>query len=79
MKNQVTSYVLIRYQFPKTIAIKARREIPYEFKLASRLLLDEMVFEFNKHRLEEQINDAIDQQDIEQFNALSKQYAKYVK
>ncbi|GAA0471060.1 IDEAL domain-containing protein [Alkalibacillus silvisoli] len=79
MKNQVTSYVLIRYQFPKTIAIKARREVPYEFKLASRLLLDEMVFNFNKGLLEERINEAIDKQDIEQFKKLSKQYAKYVK
>ncbi|WP_279402013.1 hypothetical protein [Piscibacillus salipiscarius] len=43
MKKQVTSYVLIKYQFPKRVAIKAKREVPYEIKLAARLVLDELV------------------------------------
>ncbi|SEP79817.1 IDEAL domain-containing protein [Piscibacillus halophilus] len=78
MKKQVTSYVLIRYQFPKRVAIKAKREVPYEIKLAARLVLDELVFMWNKNALEEQINLAIDQEDYDAFNELSKKYAKYL-
>ncbi|MET3683536.1 uncharacterized protein YpiB (UPF0302 family) [Alkalibacillus flavidus] len=79
MKKQVTSYVLVKYQFPKDVAVKARRDIPYEVKLASRLFLDELVYTFNKQRLEEQINHALDQGDVETFLGLSQEYGKYVK
>ncbi|MFD2639289.1 IDEAL domain-containing protein [Piscibacillus salipiscarius] len=78
MKKQVTSYVLIKYQFPKRVAIKAKREVPYEIKLAARLVLDELVFMWNKNALEEQINTAIDQGDQRAFDELSKKYAKYL-
>ncbi|RPF50148.1 IDEAL domain-containing protein [Aquisalibacillus elongatus] len=78
MKKQVTSYVLIRYQFPKRVAIKAKREVPYDIKLAARLVLDELVFMWNKNALEEQINIAIDQDDQQTFHELSKRYAKYL-
>ncbi|TFB22111.1 IDEAL domain-containing protein [Filobacillus milosensis] len=79
MKKQVTSYVLIRYQFPKRVAIKAKKEVPYEIKLAARLVLDELVFKWNKDALEEQINQAIDQKDYQAFDTLSKKYTKYLK
>ncbi|MGM8214759.1 IDEAL domain-containing protein [Bacillaceae bacterium W0354] len=78
MKKQGTSYVLIKYQFPKRIAIRARREVPYEFRLAARLVLDELIFNKNKQTLEQQINEAIDHNDTKTFHALSKLYAKYL-
>ncbi|GEL78847.1 IDEAL domain-containing protein [Tenuibacillus multivorans] len=79
MKKQVTSYVLIKYQFPKRVAIKAKREIPYEIKLAARLVLDELVFKWNKNTLEKKINKAIDEEDYQAFDKLSKEYTKYLK
>lgn len=78
MKKQGTSYVLIKYQFPKKIAIRARREVPYEFRLVARLVLDELIFNQNKQTLERQINEAIDQNDTKRFYELSKQYSKYL-
>ncbi|WP_188207041.1 IDEAL domain-containing protein [Alkalibacillus aidingensis] len=78
MKKQVTSYVLVKYRFPKSIVIKARRDVPYEFKLTSRLILDEIMFKWNKQVLEDKINEAIDQQNIDDFDRLSKQYSKYI-
>ncbi|NIK12675.1 IDEAL domain-containing protein [Alkalibacillus almallahensis] len=79
MKKQVTSYVLVKNQFPSETTFKAYRDIPYEVKLASRLFLDEITYTFNKQRLEEQINDALDTGDVQSFNELSQQYGKYVK
>ncbi|PKR78254.1 hypothetical protein CEY16_00405 [Halalkalibacillus sediminis] len=78
MKKQVTSYVLIRYHFPKHVKIKAKKDVPYEIRLAARLTLDELVFKLNKSQLEKQINQAIDDHDQHSFAELSKQYAKYV-
>jgi len=78
MKKQGTSYVLIKYQFPNRVVIRARREVPYEFRLAARLVLDELMYKQNKELLEQQINDALDHNDTETFAKLSKLYAKYL-
>ncbi|WP_027963833.1 hypothetical protein [Halalkalibacillus halophilus] len=78
MKKHVTSYILIRYQLPKQIALKARRDVPYELKLASRLVMDELVYRWNQDLLESKINRSIDENDQDAFNYYSKLYKNYI-
>ncbi len=74
MKKQIESYRYVRYQGQ---ALKARREITYEIKLSSRLILDELCFKWNKEKLATAINRSIDQNDKKEFLKLSKAYSKY--
>ncbi len=79
MKKQYTSYKLSRLHFSNGhMPMKARKDMKYEIKLAARLILDEAIYQWNKSHLEKRINVAIDTEDIEAFNDLSKQYAEYV-
>ncbi|KAB8138954.1 IDEAL domain-containing protein [Gracilibacillus oryzae] len=78
MKKQKISYRLISFERNRKKAILARREISYEIKLASQLMLDDLCFNWNKARLEEQINLAIDRNDKPAFETLSKQYKQYI-
>ncbi|SER84465.1 IDEAL domain-containing protein [Gracilibacillus ureilyticus] len=78
MKKQKISYRLIPFKRNHNKEILARRELPYEIKLASQLMLDDLCFNWNKARLEEQINLAIDQSDKSTFDKLSKQYKNYI-
>ncbi|WP_430787869.1 IDEAL domain-containing protein [Virgibacillus flavescens] len=75
MKKQKTFYRYYRYD-GKPIA--AKREISYEFKLVSRLLMDELCFKWNKDKLEDAINRSIDQGDKEKFLELSKAYKHFI-
>lgn len=58
--------------------IAAKREIPYEIKLSSRLILDELCFQYNKKTLEKAINVAIDTGRSDAFQELSKSYSHYI-
>lgn len=58
--------------------LKARREISYEIKLSSRILLDELCFKWNKKLLLSRIDQAIDTRDKELFLKLSAQYQVYI-
>ncbi|MFC4403155.1 IDEAL domain-containing protein [Gracilibacillus xinjiangensis] len=78
MKKQKISYRLIPFNRNSMKAILARREIPYEIKLASQLMLDDLCFNWNKARLEEQINLAIEQNDKATFKTLSEQYKRFL-
>lgn len=73
MKKQLNPYSVMRY---KGEPIKARREISYEIKLTTRLLLDELCFQWNKQRLEKAINGALDNEDRQLFYELSNEYRK---
>ncbi|SFD99794.1 IDEAL domain-containing protein [Lentibacillus persicus] len=75
MKKQKIVYQLYRYAGK---AINAKREVPFEMKLSAQLILDELCFSWNKEKLESAINDAIDTNDKEKFDALSKEYRHYV-
>ena len=57
--------------------IHAKRDLPYEIKLASTLVLDELCYNWNKTILEQQVNEAIDHGDQETFEALSRQYKPF--
>ncbi|WP_077324963.1 IDEAL domain-containing protein [Virgibacillus siamensis] len=75
MKKQKIVYRYVPYQ---GITIHARKEIPFELQLSSRLLLDEICFNWNKERLERAINTSIDAGNKEVFLALSEQYRQYI-
>ncbi|WP_182200873.1 IDEAL domain-containing protein [Paraliobacillus salinarum] len=77
MKKQKVNYCLERYAVLKHSPIKAKKEISFEIKLASQLLLDELVVKWNKSNLEQRINQAIDNQDETAFQELSKSYQAY--
>ncbi|SDM01399.1 MULTISPECIES: IDEAL domain-containing protein [Sediminibacillus] len=79
MKKHKINYRLQAFGTNRKSKIVARREISYEIKLATKLLLDELCFNWNKSRLEAQINNSIDASDREAFLSLSEQYQSYVK
>lgn len=73
MKKQKNTYCYVRY---KGQPIQAKREISYEIKLSTRLLLDELCFRWNRKRLETAINHSIDEGNKQVFIELSKTYEK---
>ncbi|WP_163537156.1 IDEAL domain-containing protein [Gracilibacillus sp. YIM 98692] len=78
MKKEKVIYRLKSFEGTARKRINARREIPYELKLASQLVLDELCFHWNKARLEEELNESIDQNDQTKFKELSEEYQNYV-
>ncbi|MFP7479598.1 IDEAL domain-containing protein [Terribacillus saccharophilus] len=76
MKKHKVVYRLQRTK-RKRAYVTAKREISFEVKLATRLMLDEFYFTWNKSRLEAQINECIDQRDTERFKELSAAYRPY--
>ncbi|RWZ55250.1 IDEAL domain-containing protein [Halobacillus fulvus] len=77
MRKQKIIYVLRRDPDYKGKKITAKRELSFGIQLASRLLLDQLSFQFNKERLDEQINLAIENNDRQEFERLSVQYSPY--
>lgn len=75
MKKQKVVYHYYRYNGD---VLHAKREIPYELKLTTRLLLDELCFHWNKQRLEEAVNRSIDEGDKQTFLALSEKYRHFI-
>ncbi|MEN1970458.1 IDEAL domain-containing protein [Lentibacillus sp. N15] len=75
MKKQKLVYHYYRYNGK---VLQAKREIPYEMKLTSRMLLDELCFTWKKTRLEAAINQAIDNGNKEAFLRLSKEYKHFI-
>lgn len=74
MEKQKQVYRYCRYNGNPLLA---KREIAYEIKLSSRLLLDELCYNWNKSKLEAAINRAIEQGDQERFMKLSNEYKYY--
>ena len=75
MKKQKMIYRYYRYD---GAVLHAKREIPYELKLASRFILDELCFNWNKENLEAAINRSIDTGNKQKFLKLSKAYRHYI-
>ena len=75
MEKQQLNYRYCRYDGKE---LQAKREIPFEIKLSSRLILDELCYSWNKAKMEEAINIAIDQGNKDIFMNLSKQYKQYI-
>ncbi|MBM7551125.1 IDEAL domain-containing protein [Thalassobacillus pellis] len=77
MKKQKINYVLRRSPVFRDKTIYAKRELSFGLQLASRLILDELSYQFNKTRLDAEINDAIEMEDRDRFDRLSKEYVPY--
>ncbi|MFC0523456.1 IDEAL domain-containing protein [Pontibacillus salicampi] len=77
MERHKVSFQLKCYLFKGREVIHAKKELPFEVKLASSLVLDELCYMWNKQHLETQINEAIDKRDQERFMVLSQQYKPY--
>lgn len=75
MKKEKFVYRYCRYDGKQ---LQAKREISYDVKLISRLVLDEICFNWNKSQLEAAINNAIDSGDKEAFIQLSESYKHFV-
>lgn len=75
MNKHKLVYRLCRYEGG---VIKAKRETPYDIKLSSRLLLDNLCFTWNKKELQKRIDEAIDLGHKEKFMELSETYKQYV-
>ncbi|GAE94645.1 hypothetical protein JCM21714_3822 [Gracilibacillus boraciitolerans JCM 21714] len=78
MKKQKLNYQLKMLRKNNQSELKAKREIPFEIRLASQLLLDDLCFRWNKARLEKDINQSLDEQNEEAFKELSKTFNSYI-
>ncbi|WP_226576657.1 IDEAL domain-containing protein [Halobacillus litoralis] len=77
MRKQKIDYVIRRHPEYKGREITAKRELSFGIQLASRLLLDHLSYQFNKERLDEEINLAIANNDRKEFERLSLQYQPF--
>ncbi|HIS28800.1 MAG TPA: IDEAL domain-containing protein [Candidatus Avamphibacillus intestinigallinarum] len=75
MKKQLNLNQYHRYQGK---VLTAHKEIPYDIQLSTRLILDELCFNWNKAYFEREINRSIDEKNKAAFLALSKQYKHYI-
>ena len=75
MKKQKVNYRYIKYEGKP---LQAKREISYGIKLSSRLILDELSFNFNKKRLDIAIDYSIDMGNKEMFLQLSEIYIGFL-
>lgn len=75
MKKQKSKINLFRYSGS---TLYAKREISFDIKLSSRLILDQLCNRWNKQELEKQINKAIDTGDELTFKSFSKIYKHYI-
>ncbi|MBP1968958.1 hypothetical protein J2Z83_001061 [Virgibacillus natechei] len=75
MKQEKLMYRFYRYE-GKTL--QAKRKIPFEIELTARLLLDELCFNWNKNKLESEINDSIETRNEDEFIKLSELFKQYV-
>ncbi len=78
MKKHKLVYQLKKFDKNQQSVLNAKREIPFEIRLASQLVLDDLCFSWNKARLEEDINQSIDDNNKEAFETLSKTFSSYI-
>jgi DNA gyrase/topoisomerase IV subunit A len=75
MKKEKVSYRFYPYEGK---VLNAKREISYEIRLTSRLILDELCFNYNKKVLEEKINQSIQEGNKEEFASVREEYLQYI-
>ncbi|PXW93058.1 IDEAL domain-containing protein [Streptohalobacillus salinus] len=77
MKKQKVCYYIRRYHRGFNKYMIAKRDFSFENSLYAQLVLDELVSTWNKARFDAAIDAAIDQNDQETFEQLSKTYNHY--
>lgn len=75
MKKEKLTYRFIRYE---GLTIDAKREVSYEIKLISRMILDELCFNWNKERLLTALDHSFDYGNRKEFLRISEEYKQYV-
>ncbi|MEI3614321.1 IDEAL domain-containing protein [Pseudogracilibacillus sp. SO30301A] len=75
MKKEKVNYKFFRYDGK---VLLAKKEIPYEMKLTARLILDQLCYTWNKKQLQKQLNEALDNEEKEEFNKLSESYKSFI-
>jgi len=75
MKKQRAVYRFYRYNGK---ALQAKIESPFEMKLTAKLILDQLCYTWNKKQLQNQLNEALDSGDKQQFALLSEAYRSYI-
>ncbi|TXL63973.1 IDEAL domain-containing protein [Cerasibacillus terrae] len=70
--------VVYRFKRHQGKVIQAKREVSYEIMLTSRLILDELCFQWNKEQLVDAINESIEKKDHEAFKKYSEAYRQFV-
>ncbi|MFC2947929.1 IDEAL domain-containing protein [Virgibacillus sediminis] len=75
MKKEKTLYRFLRY---KGKQIEAKKEIPFELKMTSRLVLDELCFNWNRKHVEDKIDDTLTSGDKQEFARWSEVYKEYI-
>ncbi len=75
MKKQKTNYRFFRYDGK---VLLARKEIPFEMKLAARLILDELCYSWNKKHIQERLDQALLDGDEKEFANLSKEFQQFI-
>jgi len=74
MKKQKLNYRFYRYEGKMLLA---KNEIPFEIKLTSRLILDQLSYDWNKKYLQKKIDEAIDCGDETSFNKYGEAYRNF--
>ncbi|AVQ98564.1 hypothetical protein ACTWPF_13515 [Oceanobacillus sp. M65] len=75
MKKEKLIYKYKRYEGKVS---SARKEIPFEFRLTSRMILDEICFQYNKQIIETSINQAIADDNKEKFMESSEAFKQFI-
>lgn len=75
MKKEKVVYRFNRY-YGRVLVAKS--EIPFHMKLTSRLVLDQLCYDWNKKQLQHQLDEALKRGDKELFEQLSIEYRQYI-
>lgn len=70
--------IVFRYYRYYGKLINAKRDLPYEIKMTSRLLLDALCFEWDKKTLMDAIDDALQANNEAAFKQLSEHYRQFI-
>lgn len=75
MKKEKVVYRFHRYNGK---VLLAKSEIPFHMKLTSRLVLDQLCYDWNKKYLQKQLDEALKRGDKEAFKQLSVEYRQFI-
>jgi uncharacterized protein YpiB (UPF0302 family) len=78
MKRLRREYRLVTNDLHKYYSFRLTEHEEYSLQLQATLFLDEQCFKFNKAHLNNQINNALLNHDVETFLELSKLYRHYI-
>jgi len=75
MKKEKVVFNFNRYDGKMLLA---KNEISFDIQLTSRLLLDQLCYEFNKQQLQKRLDEALIKGDEKLFKELSVEYRQYL-